>query len=1244
MSMSRSAPGTAPRRTSVAGSPGAAGTGATKLTPPEPPDHADRQRAVTDADHNLLLQAGAGSGKTTTLIDRFGRLLSEAGADVTRVVAVTFTDKAAGELKERLRDLCDAEADRAGTGIERDHWRRHRRSVDTAHIGTIHGFCSRLLHVHALRVGIDPLFEVLDETQAELLLQDTMRELVLGGLREGSPALRELVASLGLDHLVGALAVAVSQRAKIVPGSLCASADDLLRRWNEAQAEEVRALLTQVRASPEVREAADVLRRIQPLDEADILADIRRQALEASEAALNEQTLPTQALPAWRRLADLPGVGNKGRKGNWPPEQLEHVRAAVAALTQAASQVRRVAPADEAVDPNAAALTAHFHAVLPRALQAYASTKRERSAVDFDDQLLLTRDLLRDHRDVREAEQRRFDHLLVDEFQDTDPVQREIIWYLAEDGASASCLGEVKLRPGKLFLVGDAKQSIYGFRGADVAVYAETRREFAAKQNAGCATLSLTANFRSQPRLVAFFNDLFSHPEVMGTEPTGRAPFEAHYEPLQATRAAPEAGVDVSFLLAADPDANLDELRERAADGIAAYVADGRGNVKVGKRGEGDEETWQPADWQDFMILLPTMTGVQIYERALRRRRVPYYVVSGKGFFARPEVMDVVALLEVLDEPRNEVALARLLRAPCCGVSDEGLYWLAREGGLAEGLRRLTGNVPAGSPVEKLAEGDCRRAHRAARMIAELRAARHHLPLADLVERVLDATALPSIVATRFDGARGYANLRKVVEIAREFEGRGPVLLSRFVEHVETLRAEEIREGEAPAEEEQGNTVTLMTIHKAKGLQRPIVIVADLWRQPRGGSSGPVVLHPTVGPVLKAENAAGKLTAPPIAGAVAEAEAARDMAERRRLLYVALTRARDRLVISAPLKLNKDGVPSGGGVWIDALFAAFGPALVTDGALAGHSEFGEWSGEVVQLGPTGEARSRLASASLLVRHASQIEACEPIPEGNEAEETQIVGRTLPVPPDLTAKARFTVTELADYLACPHRYRLRYVEGLAPYAPPTDAVAAGRLRPFERGNVVHRTLQRLGRGPVSETRAEVEAAMRECGLAGHEAREVDDILALLVRFTGSRTWEMVRTAAELRSEVPVVARLAPGLIEGYIDALVRDREGALHLIDYKTGRADDVGTLEEHQFQVGAYAAAIGQARGRLPATGAIHYLAANERVEVDPRSEAQSATGRAEAAMRGTQAGDFPRREHCDQQGCPYAWLCEGTG
>jgi putative RecB family exonuclease len=371
---------------------------------------------------------------------------------------------------------------------------------------------------------------------------------------------------------------------------------------------------------------------------------------------------------------------------------------------------------------------------------------------------------------------------------------------------------------------------------------------------------------------------------------------------------------------------------------------------------------------------------------------------------------------------------------------------------------------------------------------------------------------------------------------------------------------------------------------------------------------------------------------------VAQGEAqAREEAEGRRLLYVALTRARDHLVISTPICLKKDGAPTRTGVWLDCLLSTSGDALLTADHLTGAA--GDWTAAILRDQQPAGAAPSLRALPLLRRHAGAIAGARPLGEVDEEAVQAILRRLDPCPPDLAARTRYSVTELSVYLGCPWRYRLRYVERLAPFEPSTSHPAPGRLRPVEGGLIVHRALQRLGRGIVTDLLADVRAAAHETGLAGHDPEELREVHAMLFRFLGTPTWEAVRTAAELRTEAPILARFDAGLVEGQVDALLRDRTGALHLIDYKTGRAQDAEGRPQHVFQIGVYAAALKAATGQLPATLTIHYLSTNDAVSV-PASEAAAARAEAERAMQGIRAAEFPRSGDCDPSTCPYAWVC----
>ncbi|MBM3498701.1 MAG: hypothetical protein FJX74_08500, partial [Armatimonadetes bacterium] len=334
------------------------------------------------------------------------------------MVAITFTEKAAGELKGRLRDLCDSRAEAADSEEERRAWSLHRRSIDNAHIGTIHGFCSRMLRSHAVRLGLDPLFGVLDETRQQLLARETARRFVLQAVRAGDAPLRDLVSTLGLEAVVSGFSFALNERAKPPVHNLYASAAAVAARWQEATNAELEAVLRRVRTDPGLLAAAQVLVTVRALRADDKLVPYQEAILADLPAAFDPEAEFQEGVGAWLTIAGQRKPGNAGAGANWPDDGKAQVLEAIRRLQTAGAEFLRWEPADAELLRRSAELTAAFHGALPAALEAYAAAKRELSAVDFDDQLLLARDLLRDAPDVRGAEQKRFDQLLVDEFQD----------------------------------------------------------------------------------------------------------------------------------------------------------------------------------------------------------------------------------------------------------------------------------------------------------------------------------------------------------------------------------------------------------------------------------------------------------------------------------------------------------------------------------------------------------------------------------------------------------------------------------------------------------------------------------------------------------------------------------------------------------------------------------------------------------------------------------------------------------
>ena len=499
--------------------------------------------------------------------------------------------------------------------------------------------------------------------------------------------------------------------------------------------------------------------------------------------------------------------------------------------------------------------------------------KHELGMLDFGDLLTHTRDLLRETPRVRRRAASGIHFLMVDEFQDTDPVQAEIVRQLCGD----------ELLTGKLFLVGDAKQSIYRFRSADPRVFHALRDEVPVE-----GRLPLSTNFRSQPEILNFVNCLFRG--AMGTDYEPLIPF--HDKQLSP---APT----IEFLFPSPdpefPDANSERRRKQEADWIARRIStflDGTPRVR-GKNPATEAGELRPAIPGDIVILFRALSDVGLYEDALRKHGHDYYLVGGRAFYAQQEIFDLVNLCSFLDDPDDEIALVGVLRSPFFSLSDDALFAMVEES-------ETLGNALCDEPPDHLDLEQQRQIRHAGEVLSELRSLKDRIPMAKLLERALERTGFDASLLNEFLGSRKLANLRKLVDMARQMDSVGLFTLKDFVIRLRESVAEQTNEELAATHPESSNVVRLMTVHQSKGLEFPVVILADCDRSQRGVQAT-VEYHSQLGPLLPLPPVRG--ARPTNLGQVMHQldEAPEEKAETDRLLYVATTRAADYLVISACL-------------------------------------------------------------------------------------------------------------------------------------------------------------------------------------------------------------------------------------------------------------------------------------------------------------------------------------------------------
>jgi len=812
----------------------------------QPQSHADHDEATRRLirellDETLFVEAGAGTGKTRALVDRYVALVL-AGRRVEELVAITFTEKAAAELRDRVRAELEQRLS-AGEG-DRALLLAALEGLDRAQISTIHAFALDVLRPFAAEQGIDPSFSVLDEVAAERRFQQRWRAFLEDA--GSDPAVRDTV---GRSLALGLTTRDVQHLAR-----------DL---WGHGAIAD--ALQAAPPAPPPVPslDLQGLRRSLLALDPGRVPEDDRlRQRIEAAITCLDDLIAAPEG-EADALLAARAGALQSGQYGqvpNWGGRQR---------VVEARDALARV------VEALQAALAARRSAALAELLRivlrfvAEESTARSREGqLMFDDLIVRLRDLLRDSPDARRRLRSRYRALLIDEFQDTDPLQVEIALAFARDPASG------RIEPGRLFLVGDPKQSIYRFRRADMAVYTATRREVEAD---GGTLPQLVLNRRSRGSILRFVNEALARVIGDGARPEVQPP----YQPVHAEREEDLDGPDVAWT-GGELAAPAREARRHEAAQVAAYcraaLAQG---WQVWDRALGAR---RPARFRDIAVLVPTRTILQPLERALTAAGVPYRVEGGSLIYATQEVRDLINCLTAIDDPTDDIAVVAALRSPAYACSDVELAAYRLDGGTFNYL----------SPALEAAPGRVAEALRDLRRRHEGRAG----PLAALVERFVGERRLVEAGLYDAGNRNAFRRARFVIEQARAFESDGPQGLRAFIEWLERRAGAAVLDHEGAGLDDDEDAVRVLTVHAAKGLEFPIVFLAGLGVGPAnqydvlGFDRRTGAVSVSVG--SRTRGAHFKLG--PV-DAIEEQEKAHEAAERDRLLYVAATRARDHLVL-----------------------------------------------------------------------------------------------------------------------------------------------------------------------------------------------------------------------------------------------------------------------------------------------------------------------------------------------------------
>ncbi len=1039
-------------------------------------DAKERDAIRERVDENMCVEAGAGTGKTTVLVDRIVHLLATTDTDVRRIAVITYTEKAAAELAGRERRGLEDALAATTDAVRAQHLDDALRGLNHAHIETIHAFAASLLRERPVEAKLAPGFEVLDVLPAQLVFESAYGEWLTAEMA-GDPPPLALIAALDFDLRF-----------------------DLVRQAAQQLHRNRDMLPLPPAGAPRGYERIDV----DPAAALDELAPYMAELAKFADCAIDEEDEAHQELTRmldWHgdtlRRGDTASAGRaivvvrapwftKGSAGNW------RKASDCAAVKAALKAIRKIL--DDARDGLRQNAVADLLLWLQGFVEQYEVRRREDGKADFDDLLIWARNLIRDDDGIRAYFQSKFQRVFVDEFQDTDPLQAELIISLCAEGPLPADWRRTKLRPGSLFAVGDPKQSIYRFRRADIAMYDEVKRYVFNSE-----PLRIVQNFRSASPIIDWVNRTFT--QLFDPEEGVQPPYVG-----LAARPDYQIADAVTVLRGAVPPpggkrAGIEDIRRFEARKLAALI---RSSVRA--------ETWRvrapeggdrAAQYRDVVVVIPDRRGLDIYEEEFARAELPYRHEGGRTFFVRQEVRELVAVLRAIDDPGDAVAAVAALRSAAFGCSDEDLLLHKHAGGGFDYT-----NVHTAAPGAAAA---------ALRVLRDLSALRYEVTLPEMLRAVLDRTRLVEFAMLQPQGGQIAANLLKMIDQARTFAEASGHGLRGFVRWLKENIDRASDETDAPVSEETDDVVRIVTIHASKGLEFPIVVFANMAGDRRDYTT---VLPDRANGRLHVKLGKKELgfRTPGYDGAEA-AEERHSLAEELRLLYVAATRAKDRLVLSFIAAKDDDAAPKGTKClsdWLRIAGAHLDPAIDLDTLAVPQGELPIWRGAIDVDAPSVDiARVKDQRTAWVAEHDGLVARG---------------GRPLLVQ---TASALNPEWDAASSFAA-------------------DGVRRGRAAEF--GTAVHALLERTAlRGDRIDALA--AATAKEFGVPDRER----EMIAVARRALASDAVRRALASKRLLLEAPFTVGLAQaaGLAEGRIDLLFEE-DGGLVIVDFKT---DDVSPKE-----------------------------------------------------------------------------------
>ena len=1082
------------------------------------------QRQALNIEKHICVTAGAGSGKTAVLVERYLKILREGNVTPQEIVAITFTDKAAAEMKERIIEELSLQAERDGS--EQDNsLQGFREKMSTAHISTIHAFCSRILREFPFQAGVPANFSILQGIDQKLLLQETvkktLKDIATNEEDKHRDELTRLLQRYGSQQkLVDLLSTMINQRDALEHLMQEIYENPNGREIRRTLQERVRERTQQIRERlmstidiPEFIRCLNTVLQVARGKKVDETKNLMQQLEGQYETNLNSP----EVLNLFREIAKRITTGqNKIATQSFLPKSIDRtgITDEIDFLVATAKKIKNIPilenekDDDKTDDPETdddflLSTIRDLLTLYTQISKAYRTTKLSQGKLDFADLQMKTRDLVRNNEEIRQKLVSRHKYYMIDEYQDTNELQYELVMLLTNE-----------LKAANLFIVGDPKQSIYAFRGADVRVFTKTKEKIV---DDGGDDIRLTENFRSLRDTVGFVNYFFNYLMGDGKE----TEFEVAYEALTQARPV-KANGRVEILLGKQGDDLADEYSL-----IAHHIKSMKANAEtVYKRDENGQEAEHPIEYGDIAILIQTRTHLPNIENALLEADIPYLTTGGVGFYQRQEIYDIWNYLNFLnDSTENQISLAAVLRGPAFGISDTELYEISRQ--KEENFWDKAQNYRDASYNLRTAIATLKRHKQFA----------HRMPVNQLIVTIVNDTGMIGTLKTGKQGQQRWVNYQKLLEHARNFDGdETKQILPDFIEFLDILIEEERREGQAPVEASSG-AVQIMTIHASKGKQFPVVILPRLDR--KGQTDREPFIDEAFGigfSPLNPDKDYSK-TEPDIVTHMKNRANEKEIAEKKRLFYVGTTRACDRLILS--------GTPSVNGKPQQMLGWLYEHLNIDE---ADHLLELPVSLEVF----TGNSKNFESFQLQIPIHQAPTEAVSTDEISDETTPIDFPESPRRLEPTGTSAA-FSVPELANYARCPLRYQLQNVLQI-----PTNGQEVPDLDEDELDTVLRSTLARIRQqSDIENLDTTIDQALENYPEVTTKSKAT--LRTHVNNFINSELGETALSASRVQINQNIHADINGHIIDGRFDRLFKDETGNYQIINYKTDETQHLDT-------------------------------------------------------------------------------------